>query len=150
MTDEHGAHGSIEFEKKDVNAASVVKAGLIVVGVSTLTALALIAFMHLLVRHEARQAREPRAFSFEAGRKPPLPRLQETPFQDIQTLRKEEDGVLNLERAAWADRDKGIVRLPIDDALTRFVARAAAGQLTVGPAPAPSPAPAAAPSGATR
>lgn len=136
MTDQHGAggHGPVEYERRDIDSISITKAGLIVVGASTLTALLLIGYIGALMRQEARRAPEPRALAFDAGRQPPLPRLQEAPFQDIRALRHDEDSV--LKGYGWVDRPAGVARIPVDEAMALFVKRAAAGQLTVGPAPA--------------
>jgi hypothetical protein len=50
---------------------------------------------------------------------PPAPRLQTTPRLDLQTVRAEEDA--HLEGYAWVDRAKGVARIPIDRAMTRWV-----------------------------
>lgn len=138
MSDEHGAGGppAVEYEKRDVDVASVTRAGLIVVGVSALTALLLVGYVGWLMRAEARRAPDPRALSFAAGRQPPTPRLQELPFQDIRGLHAEEDRVLS--GYGWVDRPAGVVRIPVDDAMELFVKRAAEGRLDVGPAPPPA------------
>lgn len=46
---------------------------------------------------------------------PPEPRLQSTPRKDLVELRRWEDQV--LESYAWVDHERGIVRIPIEDAL---------------------------------
>lgn len=46
---------------------------------------------------------------------PPEPRLQSTPQIEIQQLRAHEDAV--LETYGWVDKQKGIVRIPIDRAM---------------------------------
>jgi hypothetical protein len=46
---------------------------------------------------------------------PPEPRLQADPSDDIAKLRAYEESM--LERYSWVDRDKGIVRIPIDRAI---------------------------------
>jgi len=59
-----------------------------------------------------------------APRLPPEPRLQATPRLDIQALREGEDAILgtngeeNKKKAyAWIDPERGITRIPIDDAI---------------------------------
>lgn len=45
----------------------------------------------------------------------PEPRLQVAPDQDLQRLRKSEDTL--LENYAWADRSRGLIRVPIRRAM---------------------------------
>jgi hypothetical protein len=136
-TSASGEHAAgVRYEKIDVSTRSVTRAGLIVFGVSTLVALALIGYVGLqLERDDARQA-PPRALSFQAERQPPLPRLQEQPFTDVRALRAQEDAVLGS--YGWVDRPAGVVRIPIEEAMRLTVARA--GRAPQPTAPAPSPA----------
>jgi hypothetical protein len=46
---------------------------------------------------------------------PPAPRLEEHPAIDMRELRSEEDKILST--YGWTDKDKGIVRVPIDLAM---------------------------------
>jgi hypothetical protein len=48
---------------------------------------------------------------------PPLPHLQSEPTADLAALRAEEDLVLSS--YAWVDKDAGIVRVPIEEAMRR-------------------------------
>lgn len=51
-----------------------------------------------------------------AARKPtPEPRLAVTPGEDVKTLRAAEDSM--LKSYGWIDRQKGIVRIPVDRAI---------------------------------
>jgi hypothetical protein len=45
----------------------------------------------------------------------PEPRLLVTPGQDLKTMRAAEDALLNS--YGWIDREKGIARIPIQDAI---------------------------------
>jgi|SRR5271157_90497 len=46
---------------------------------------------------------------------PPVPRLEETPIEDLARERAAEDQVLNS--YAWIDKQQGTVRIPIDKAI---------------------------------
>jgi hypothetical protein len=46
---------------------------------------------------------------------PPEPRIQPSPRADLQQMRASEDGQLNS--YGWVDRQKSIVRIPIDRAI---------------------------------
>jgi hypothetical protein len=56
-----------------------------------------------------------------AGRFPPEPRLQTNPRQDLRDLRAREDEILRS--YGWVDRNAGIVRIPIDEAMRLTVQR---------------------------
>ena len=54
-------------------------------------------------------------------RLPPEPRLQTNPREDLADLRRAEDRV--LDSYGWVDKDAGIVRIPIDEAMRLTVER---------------------------
>jgi hypothetical protein len=66
------------------------------------------------------QARYPLAVT-QAPRVPPEPRLQTNPRGDLRDLRAGEDDLLTS--YSWVDRNAGIVRIPIDDAMRLVVER---------------------------
>ena len=51
---------------------------------------------------------------------PPEPRLQPNPVADLAALRTREH--LQLSTYGWVDRDRGIVHIPLDDAMKRVAA----------------------------
>jgi hypothetical protein len=57
----------------------------------------------------------------EATRLPPEPRLQTNPRADLAELREREDRALNT--YSWVDRNAGIVRIPIDRAMSLTLER---------------------------
>jgi hypothetical protein len=67
---------------------------------------------------------------------PPPPRLQSTPLADYREHRAHEDRVLNS--YGWVDRERGVVRIPIDRAIELLIQR---GEPSVPPAAADPPAP---------
>ena len=72
-----------------------------------------------------REARAtPREFPLAAeqqNRLPPAPRLQTAPRQDLQDLRGREDAQLNA--YGWIDRNAGVVRIPVEEAMRLTVER---------------------------
>jgi hypothetical protein len=52
---------------------------------------------------------------------PPQPRLQTDPHGDLLKLREAEDHILNT--YGWVDRNAGVVRIPIEQAMKLTVAR---------------------------
>lgn len=110
------AEPHIEHEESDVNIRGIFgfAFGLLLTGV-------LIHFMvWVLFRYfDAREARKvapefPLAAT-QGSRVPPEPRLQTNPRQDLSDLRAREDQVLTS--YGWVDRNAGVVRIPIDQAM---------------------------------
>ena len=73
-------------------------------------------------------ARETRAASpqyplaaAEDTRVPPEPRLQTNPRQDLEQFRSNEDQILTT--YGWVDKNGGVVRIPIDEAMKRILER---------------------------
>ena len=56
-----------------------------------------------------------------ALRLPPAPRLQANPRLELQEMRAEENAV--LQSYGWVDRDQGVARMPIDEAMKIVVQR---------------------------
>jgi hypothetical protein len=106
---------AVVHEEADVNVRGIVGfgIGLLVVG----------AIIHLLLwvlfgYFSAQAARVPRVFPLAAAGQqqlPPEPRLQTNPREDLRELRQREDAVLNS--YGWVDRNAGIARIPIDEAI---------------------------------
>ncbi len=57
----------------------------------------------------------------QENRLPPEPRLQTNPRQDLNDLRTAEEQV--LESYGWVDKNKGVVRIPIDEAIKLTIQR---------------------------
>ena len=54
-------------------------------------------------------------------RQPPEPRLQVNPREDLDDLRRQEDQILNS--YGWVDKNTGVVRIPIEEAMKLTVQR---------------------------
>ena len=76
----------------------------------------------LLESREARRQPEPATLVADPGPgRPPEPRLQANPRLDLQEMRAAENAV--LQSYGWVDRDKGVARMPIDEAMKMMVQR---------------------------
>lgn len=64
-----------------------------------------------------------RDFPLAAGRSevPPQPRLQAEPRQDLRALQQRDEALLNS--YGWADREAGLVRIPVAQAMRLTVER---------------------------
>lgn len=132
MSEHRGSE--VDYERTDVDARSIVQAG-IVVGAVTVVSAVLVLFLFNYLYDRARRADPPNPplARHEQGQRAPEPRLQEQPFKDIAALHAEEKAV--LESYAWVDERAGIARIPIAAALEIVAAK---GLPRWSPAPAAS------------
>ena len=106
----------VHHEKSDVNIIAIFAfgAGLIVVaGIVSLLIFVLFRFFDV---REA--ARVPLAYPLAVSREgalPPEPRLQTNPREDLADLLAKEDALLTS--YGWVDKNAGVVRIPIDEAM---------------------------------
>jgi hypothetical protein len=136
VTDQ-GKPNGIQYEKTDVEVASVTKLGLAIVAVTALTAAALVPLIHVLKsRAERQDPPAPAMAGFGADRQAPLPRLQERPFDDWQILRRQQDELLTS--YGWVDEGKGVAHIPIEEAMKRLVERGVPARPAPGASAAPS------------
>jgi len=110
------ASGSVHHETSDVNIRAIFAAGFgLILVAAAIHVLVWLLFLFFAGREASLVLpRYPLAAS-EATRLPPEPRLQTTPRQDLQDFRAREDEMLNSYR--WVDRNAGIVRIPIKEAM---------------------------------
>jgi hypothetical protein len=110
-----GAHfENHETSDVDINAVFKFGAGLVI------TFVVVSAIVFGLFRYfQARESHgEPAEYPLAVGqdnRLPPEPRLQTNPREDLQELRTKEDEL--LKSYGWVDKNAGVVRIPIEDAI---------------------------------
>lgn len=109
-------------EESDVNVGAIIRYGisLLVVG-----AVMLVFLWWLLGAYERQHERaQTQVYPLAAGqqdRLPPFPRFQQNPQQDMQELRAKQKAL--LEGYGWVNKDAGIARIPIEDAMKMVVER---------------------------
>ena len=106
------------FEHRDVNiwAIGKVAIGLVLTTIASML-LVLGVFRYFEVEENAKQV--PPAAGFTAGKLPPEPRLLENEPANLQQYRAAENQVLNGYQ--WVDQKKGLVKIPVDQAIDRLV-----------------------------
>jgi len=111
-----GESAAVHHETSDVNIRAILGFGLgLIVVVALLQFVVWVMFKYFDSRESAKVSAEyPRAVS-QGDRVPPEPRLQINPREDLQDLRAAEDAILN--GYGWVDKNAGIVRIPIDEAM---------------------------------
>jgi hypothetical protein len=125
----------VRFERSDV-APGVVARWAVGLGlVSIVSAAVAVWLLVFLRRHEeAGDPQRPGLYFSAEQRKPEGVLLQSKPFNDLQTLREQENQVLHS--YGWVDTAAGTVHIPIEDAMRLYVARQAAAVLAPAPAAA--------------
>jgi len=118
----HVGHGPVHPDTSDINTRAVLGflVGLVVVAL-LIHLLVWLLFLFFAGREATQSGVQ---FPLAAGqerRVPPEPRLQTNPKQDLRDLLAAEDKVLNS--YGWVDRTRGIVRIPIDEAMKLTVQR---------------------------
>jgi hypothetical protein len=106
----------IRDEDADVNVRAILGfgAGLILVALLIYLMVWLL-FLYFNGRESVRVAPEYPLAIGEATRLPPEPRLQTNPRGDLQLLRAHEDEWLTS--YGWIDKQAGVVRIPIEEAI---------------------------------
>ena len=109
-------------EESDVNVRAILGFGaglfavLVVVGV--------VVWLLFGILDRSQMSTTPPAYPLAVGqelREPPEPRLQRTPRLDLQNFRTSEDQLLNSYQ--WVDKNAGVVRIPIGEAMKLTVQR---------------------------
>ncbi len=113
------------YEKRDVRFGPVLIAGGLVIGLTLLSAFAMIGVFGRLADLEASRSNPRNPLASTVRKEPPQPRLQARPIEDLLTLRAAEDE--RLHNYAWVDREKGVARVPIERAIDLFLARRGGG-----------------------
>jgi hypothetical protein len=123
MPTEHGAgsddrvvNPDIHHEESDVNIRGIFAfAGALIV-VAVIVHVAMWLLLRFFDVRADRQDRIDYPLAIEQERRlPPEPRLQTNPREDLQNLRTSENDILTS--YGWVDRNAGIVRIPIDEAI---------------------------------
>jgi hypothetical protein len=134
----HDVPGHGGYEKTDAQAGPTYRAGLTILGVMFLTALVVVPMYRFLGRREA-QEQEPAASVLKPDAGAPgaaFPKLVTSEPAVLAELRAQEDAFLTS--YGWVEKDKGIARMPIDEAMKIVAERG----LPTFPAPEASPLPA--------
>jgi hypothetical protein len=105
----------VEHEQSDVNIRAIFGfAAALLIAAIVIHGLVWLLFVYFSDRAEGGTRQYPLAQS-QDSRLPPEPRLQVNPREDLQEMRAVEDELLNGYR--WVDKNTGIIRIPINDAM---------------------------------
>ena len=122
------AHADVRHEKSDARGGAIIALGVLLAVMGLIVqASAGWLFDCLKEREQRKYQRLPVLAATERAQLPrdldkiPQPRLQVSEPVDLAKLRQAEDSLLNS--YGWVDREKGIVRIPIDEAMRLLAER---------------------------
>jgi hypothetical protein len=133
-------NSDVRFEHSDVDASSLLTYGFWLVVTTAVVVVILWRLYFVFVTQEAARQPPPPVMKIdpEAMSVPP-PNLQAMPTQDLTAFRYREDRVLHS--YGWVDKDAGIVRIPIDEAMRILAERGLPAVAPSPPAESPRPLP---------
>ncbi len=113
----------VSHERRDVNVFQISAFGIgLLLGCIVVVFAMWALFDYLFSREDAKNARNPAAAMMnERQTQPPAPRLQANPRVELKDMRSDEETILNS--YGWVDPGKGIVRIPIDQAIDMVAAK---------------------------
>jgi hypothetical protein len=116
------AEPPVHPETSDINIGAVLKFGLgLLVTAALIHLLVWLLFLYFAGREATRDERQYPLAIGQQDRLPPEPRLQTNPRQDLRDLRAAEDTLLTS--YGWVDKNRGIVRIPISEAMKLTIQR---------------------------
>ena len=124
MSELHDNTDNVEVvhEESDVNVGAILRYGVVLLLIGAVVHMVL---WWLLGTYERRHERaQTQVYPLAAGRQdrlPPSPRLQTNPQQELQDLRAKQQSLLT--GYGWVNRDAGVARIPIEDAMRMVVER---------------------------
>lgn len=114
---EQKIHPEAEQSRKDVNVGALYK---FLLGLGVVCALVLVGmWVEFAYLDSASKAEDPQLspLAVKPDQPPPAPALQTDEPGDLLKVRMEEDRTLHS--YAWVNKDKGIVRIPIEEAMSK-------------------------------
>jgi hypothetical protein len=109
-------------ESRDVRIRPIALAFVVLLVIGILTQVLMYVVLRGFTLRDERTSEPASPLAATYGRQvPPAPRLQVAPAADLGRLRTSEETLLH--QYAWADRDAGVVRIPIERAIELLAAR---------------------------
>jgi hypothetical protein len=103
-------------EQEDASVRAIILTGAaLAIGAAVVAAIVYGIFWYFAHHPLSTAAENPMAMANPEARRPPAPRIEEHPADEVQQLHQQEDLILHT--YGWTDKDAGIVRVPIDRAM---------------------------------
>jgi hypothetical protein len=104
------------YEREDASVRAIILTGAALAIGSVIVALIVYGIFWYFAHHPLSTAVEnPMELANPEARRPPAPRIEEHPADEVQQLRRQEDLILGT--YGWTDKDAGVARIPIDRAM---------------------------------
>lgn len=117
-----GDNPAVTHEASDVNIRGIFAFALgLTIATIFVSFLVWMLFQFYAARENQKVAPEFPLATEQQHRLPPEPRLQTNPRQDLTDLRAQEDRLLTT--YGWVDKNAGVVRIPIEEAMKTTVQR---------------------------
>jgi hypothetical protein len=107
----HPLNPRLRHETTDINVWAVGKFGIALVVVTVVSLALVFGLMKFFQSQEANSV----ANTVQPTKLFPQPQLQQTPILDLRAIRAEEEKILT--GYAWVDQPKGVVRIPVAEAI---------------------------------
>jgi hypothetical protein len=111
---------NMEEHSTDVSFSGILKTGVALLVVAVVIHLLMWFLFNFFNSQEAEMDTKPSPM-FQKDRKPPDPILQISPPQELESFRNSQTE--NLDNYGWVNPEKGIVRIPIDQAMKLVIER---------------------------
>lgn len=115
------AHPEVQFEDSDISGRGIALAGIGLLIIIWIIVLLLHFVFTWFANYRAAVSPPASPFAKELNSLPPSPRLQASPRIDLKDLRVYEE--TELHKYKWVDRSKGIVTIPIDQAMQQIASK---------------------------
>lgn len=112
---------SVAYERRDVNARAIFWIGVVMIIAAVVIHTVVWWLFDAFDRREAQKGRPPATLVNTPPPAPPETRLQTDAPADLEELRAAKEH--ELESYGWVDRQKGAVRIPVEQAMTILVRR---------------------------
>lgn len=112
---------SVAYERRDVNARAIFWIGVAMIIAAVVIHTVVWWLFDAFDRREAQKGRPPASLVHAPRPAPPDPRLQTDAPADLRELRDAKER--ELESYGWVDRQKGVVHIPVEQAMTILVQR---------------------------
>jgi hypothetical protein len=110
----------MEEHSTDVSFSGILKTGVVLLVVAVVVHLLMWVLFDFFNSHEAKVDPKPSPM-FQKNQNPPEPILQTSPPQELQSFRTSEKE--NLDNYGWVNPEKGVVRIPISEAMKLVIER---------------------------
>ena len=121
MAEKEPIYNGAGHEKRDINVGKVALIGVLLLGFIAIVGHLVPWFVFDFMGMRTEEGPPPSPLVLNADQTPPPPRLQAKPWADLVAMRAAEDN--RLKGYSWADRTNGVVRIPIDRAMSLLAER---------------------------